>query len=101
MSLPSALQAQVVADSIPDSEELEEVVVVGSRPVIKSTAEKTTYEAAEDPEAQTLTVLDMLKKVPGVTVDGQDNITLNGSSNFAVHVDGRPVPAFPRIRARC
>lgn len=32
----------------------------------------------------------MLRKVPMVSVDGQDNITVNGSSSFVVYVDGKP-----------
>ena len=32
----------------------------------------------------------MLRKVPMVTVDGNDNITVNGSSSFKVYVDGKP-----------
>mgnify|MGYP000705316795 FL=1 len=32
----------------------------------------------------------MLRKVPLVTVDGEDNIEVNGSSNFKVHVNGKP-----------
>ena len=43
-----------------------------------------------DIDAQSLTALDLLRKVPMVTVDAQDNITVNGSSSFKVYVDGRP-----------
>ena len=32
----------------------------------------------------------MLRKVPLVTIDGEDNIKVNGSSNFKVHVNGKP-----------
>ena len=32
---------------------------------------------------------DILKKIPQVNVDFQNNITLNGSSNFIIQVDGR------------
>ena len=32
----------------------------------------------------------MLRKVPLVSVDGEDNIQVNGSSNFKVHVNGKP-----------
>ena len=32
----------------------------------------------------------MLKKVPMVTVDGQDNIQVNGSSDFKIYKNGRP-----------
>ena len=49
-----------------------------------------SYSVADDVDAKTNTVLDMLRKVPMVTVDGQDNITVNGSSSFKVYVDGKP-----------
>lgn len=39
-------------------------------------------------------VRDMLRKVPMVTVDGQDNITVNGQTNFQVYVDGKPNAMF-------
>ena len=32
----------------------------------------------------------MLRKVPLVTVDGEDKIQVNGSSKFKVHVNGKP-----------
>lgn len=32
----------------------------------------------------------MLRKVPLVTVDGEDNIQVNGSSSFKVYVNGKP-----------
>lgn len=87
--------AQAPADSVPaEQEELQEVVVTAAKHVIKAEADKTTYEVADDPEAQALTLLDLLRKVPGVTVDAQDNVTINGSSNFSVEVDGRANPIF-------
>ncbi len=94
VSAASLLHAQEAADTVPLQEELEEVVVTATRPVVSSTAEKTTYEAAADPDAKALTLLDILRKVPGVTVDAQDNVMLNGSGDFVVEIDGRPNPAF-------
>ena len=32
----------------------------------------------------------MLRKVPMVTVDGDDNIQLKGNSNFKIYMNGRP-----------
>lgn len=89
-----SLYAQEMSDSLPLQEELDEVVVTATRPVVSASAEKTTYEAAADPDAKAMTLLDLLRKVPGVTVDAQDNVTVNGSSNFSVEIDGRPNPAF-------
>ena len=56
--------------------------------------DKMSYNVAEDEDSKSNTVLDMLRKVPMVTVDGQDNITVNGSSSFKVYVDGMPNVMF-------
>ena len=71
------------------STELEEVVVVSQKPIIKSDAEKITYDVTADPESDGKTLLDMLRKVPMVTVDGEDNVQLNGSGDFKVLINGK------------
>lgn len=38
----------------------------------------------------------MLRKVPLVTVDGEDNIQVNGSSNFKVHVNADTFRAWSK-----
>lgn len=82
------------ADSIWKDFDLEGVTVTASKPLVKMETDKMTYNVQEDADAKASTVLDMLRKVPMVTVDGQDNITVNGSSNFKVYVDGKPNPMF-------
>lgn len=81
-------------DSIWKDVDLGAVSVVASKPLIKMETDKMTYNVADDAEAKASTVLDMLRKVPMVVVDGQDNITVNGSSSFKVYVDGKPNPMF-------
>ena len=73
-----------------DLQALESSKVVSARKLIKMDVDKVTYDVSEDVDAKATTVLDMLRKVPMVTVDGQDNITVNGSSSFKVYVDGKP-----------
>lgn len=73
---------------------LNDVEVVAQKPVVKMETDKMTYNVQQDAEAKSSTVLDMLRKVPMVTVDGQDNITVNGSSSYKIYVDGRPNPMF-------
>ena len=77
-----------------NANELESVVVVAQKPLVKMEVDKMTYNVSEDEDAKASTVLDMLRKVPMVTVDGQDNITVNGSSSFKVYVDGKPNVMF-------
>ncbi|MBO4625000.1 MAG: TonB-dependent receptor [Bacteroidales bacterium] len=64
--------------------------VTAMRTLVKMEVDKMTYNVEDDVDSKTSTVLDMLRKVPMVSVDGQDKISVNGSSNFQVYVDGKP-----------
>ena len=72
------------------TEMLKGVEVVAQKPLVKAEMDKVTYSMEDDPDAKTNSTLEMLRKVPLVTVDGEDNIQVNGSSNFKVHVNGKP-----------
>lgn len=73
-----------------DVEMLEAGKVTALRPLVKMDVDKMTYKVEDDVDSKTSTVLEMLRKVPMVSVDGEDNITVNGSSSFQVLVDGKP-----------
>ena len=77
-------------DSITWSKDLDGVTVTRMRRLVKADADKLSYDVKNDEDAKASTVLDMLRKVPMVSVDGEDNITVNGSSSFKVYVDGKP-----------
>ena len=72
------------------AEMLKGVEVVAQKPLVKAEIDKVTYSMEDDPDAKTNTTLEMLRKVPLVTIDGEDNIKVNGSSSFKVHVNGKP-----------
>jgi len=72
------------------SVELGEVQVIGEKPLIKVESDKLSYNAESDPDTKTSNALDLLRKVPLVTVDGEDNVQLKGSSNYKVFVNGKP-----------
>ena len=73
---------------------LKGVEIVAQKPLVKMDVDKMSYNVAEDEDSKSNTVLDMLRKVPMVTVDGQHNISVNGSSSFKVYVDGMPNAMF-------
>lgn len=73
-----------------DSEMLGEVVVTAQKPLVKVDLDKITYSMADDPESKTNNLLEMLKKVPMVTVDGDENVQLKGSSNYKIYMNGKP-----------
>lgn len=82
-----------VADSlsIPDVT-LDDIVVTGTKKLIKSDGATLTYSVEEDPEAATNSTLEILRKVPGVTVDANDDIKVNGQSSFKIYLNGREDP---------
>jgi len=68
---------------------LNEVMVVGERLKGKEMVDRTVYNIPEVASKASSNGYDLLKKIPQVNVDFQNNITLNGSSNFIIQVDGR------------
>ena len=72
-----------------DARMLEGARVSGDRPLIEHQFDRLVLNVSELAVAQTGDALDVLKSSPGVTVDTDGNIKLNGSV-VAVWIDGRP-----------
>jgi len=73
----------------PDATQLEEVVVSARRPTIERQMDKMVMSVANTIIAENSTAEEVLRKAPGVTIDKDGNITLNGQ-NVEVWVDNRP-----------
>lgn len=69
--------------------QLKEVTVTAQKPLVKVDPDKIVYSMESDPEAQANNALEMLRKVPLIVVDAEENITMNGKSNFKVLVNGK------------
>ncbi|MFV0535738.1 MAG: TonB-dependent receptor domain-containing protein [Dysgonomonas sp.] len=69
---------------------LAEVVITAQKPLVQVDLDKIVYSMESDPEAKTNNVLEMLKKVPMITVDGEENVQLKGSSSFKIYLNGKP-----------
>ena len=69
---------------------LKGVEVVAQKPLVKVDVDKIEYNIEDDPDSKSNSILEMLRKVPLVTVDGEDNVQVNGSSSFKIHVNGKP-----------
>ena len=83
-------------DSITWNQELEGVTVKAQKLLIKQDIDRIGYDVQADEDSKTQTVLDMLRKVPMVTVDGQDNIFVRGNSTFKVYKNGRLDPSLTK-----
>lgn len=75
---------------------MKEVVVTSMRPLVEQSDEKTILNVEDDPANKTETAIDILRKTPFITVDGEDNIKVNGKSNFKVLLNGRETSMFAR-----
>lgn len=69
---------------------LKGVEVVAQKPLVKVDVDKIEYNIEDDPDSKSNSILEMLRKVPLVTVDGEDNVQVNGSSSFKIHINGKP-----------
>lgn len=79
-------------DSIFDETVLDDFVVVERRRLIQNDGATLTYNVSEDPESGSSSILDILRKVPGVSVDAEDNVRVNGQTNFKMLINGREDP---------
>jgi outer membrane receptor protein involved in Fe transport len=89
---PVANMGKITLSSV--SNQLDEVQIVTEKLLIKQDIDKITYDVEADPESKTMNALDMLRKVPLITVDAEDNIQLKGASNYRVLVNGKSSSLF-------
>jgi hypothetical protein len=75
---------------------LKEVVVTAQRPLIEQSDDKIVFNAEDDPNSKSEMAIDILRRTPFINVDGDDNIKVNGKSNFKVLLNGRETSMFAR-----
>jgi len=71
------------------SSQLNEVTVTAVRPVLKQEIDRISYDVQADPESKAITGLDMMRKVPLLSVDADDNIKMKGSGNYKILINGK------------
>lgn len=70
------------------------VVVKARKPLIEQADDKITFNVESDPSSRTQTAIDILRRTPFVSVDGEGNVQVNGQSNFRVLLNGRETAMF-------
>lgn len=80
--------------SLEGEHKLNEVTVEATRHLVKSDMGMLTYDIKNDEESKTKNLFEMLRKVPMITIDGQDNILVKGSSSFKFYRNGHPDPSL-------
>ena len=83
-------------DSITWSQELEGIVVKAQRQLIKQEIDRVGYDVQADKDSKTQTVFDMLRRVPMVTIDAEDNIKVKGNSSYKIYRNGHFDPSLSK-----
>lgn len=78
------------------SKQLNEVAVTAVKPLMQQEVDRIGYNVSADPEAKSITALDMIRKVPLLSVDANDNIQLKGSGNYKILVNGKESALFAK-----
>lgn len=78
----------------PTQSQLKTVEIVGAAPVVENKIDKLVYNVANDLTSQGGVALDVLQKVPQVTVDIDGNVQLQGNANIKFLINGKPSSIF-------
>lgn len=73
---------------------LQEVKVTAQKNPVQYEADRLIYTVANDPNNANLSTFELFRKVPMLTINGDDGIELNGSSSFLVLLNNRPSSLF-------
>lgn len=77
------LKSEVIKD-------LDEVTIKAESEVLQTSFDKRVYNTEEDMTSQGGDITDILNNIPSVEVDNDGNISLRGSGNVTILIDGRP-----------
>jgi outer membrane receptor protein involved in Fe transport len=76
------------------AQQLAEAKVIGRKPMVEVRPDRLVYNAGQDVSNAGGTAIDVLRKAPLLTVDGEGNVQMRGSTNFKVLVNSKPSPTL-------
>ncbi|RKR80523.1 outer membrane receptor protein involved in Fe transport [Mucilaginibacter gracilis] len=75
---------------------LNEVTVIANKPLVTQSIDRLAYNVSADPQAKSQSLLEMVRKLPLVTLNADDEVQINGSSDFKILINGKPSSLFNR-----
>ncbi|HUS03128.1 MAG TPA: TonB-dependent receptor [Chitinophagaceae bacterium] len=81
------------------SQTMNEVIVTTKKSILNTSIDRKIYNVGQDIMAQSGSAADILKNVPSVEVDIDGGVTLRGSPEVMILIDGKPSPLMGKTRA--
>lgn len=72
------------------AEALDEVTVIAEKPIVEVLADKTVFNVEKTINATGSTGFELLRKAPGVLIDNNNSIIVEGKAGVQIYIDGRP-----------
>ncbi len=72
-----------------NSNQLDEVSIIEQKALVMVQADKTVFNVQNDPQAAGSNGFEMLRKAPGLVIDNNDNLILEGKSGVEIFIDGK------------
>lgn len=72
------------------AEALDQVTIVAEKPIVEVLADKTVFNVDKTINATGSTGFELLRKAPGVLIDNNNNIIVEGKAGVQIYIDGRP-----------
>ncbi|WP_025664760.1 TonB-dependent receptor domain-containing protein [Aquimarina megaterium] len=72
------------------TENLDEITIVAEKPVVQVMADKTVFNVQNTLSAAGTSGYELLRKAPGVIVDNNDNLIVEGKTGVLIYIDDKP-----------
>jgi outer membrane receptor protein involved in Fe transport len=78
---------------------LDQVVITSEKPLFDNAIDRKVYNIDRDLMSKTGTVSELLQNIPSVVVDIEGNVSLRGSGNVLILINGKPSPLMGASQA--
>ena len=72
------------------TKQLDEVVIVKKKPIVEVFADKTVFNVQNTLSAIGISAFELLRKAPGIIVNNNDNLIVEGKTGVQIYIDGKP-----------
>lgn len=88
-----------VVEMVNDLKKLNEVTVTGKKSVLNTSIDRKVYNVDQDIMSKSGSASDILKNIPSVEVDIEGQVSLRGSTDVMILINGKPSPLMGKTRA--